>query len=473
MTARPSGYGVGKSGEPAFAVRGVVEGFYGTPWTHEQRLDMVRFIGERGMNTFVYSPKDDPLLRRQWRSPYSGHERDRLAELVAASASAGVEFVFCLSPGLSIRYSSSDDVAALASKFESVAELGVGRFGLLLDDIPPALQHREDAAAWPDLVSAHIELVHAVHDRLAAAGHSLIVCPTQYYGRGTEDYIARLGRGIPDDVDLFWSGRLICSPWIDLADAETFAISTGHDPLYWDNYPVNDVAMTHELHVGPYRERDPRLAERSRGVIANGMDRAESSKIAFATVADFLWSPTDYEPEASWAAALADLLPDADDRAAYRAFAENSLSSCLNLDDAVDYSRRLERFFFLVDEGFAVDAAADLADYAQHLLDAADHLLSGTTHSTALVEEARPWIESFRVGAQATLALADLAARGRLDEHAAAVLGPYRDALLERRLRVFGDALDMALTDLVDPPVARARPLDHRTPIHPPKEAAP
>ena len=40
----------------------------------------------------------------------------------------------------------------------------------------------------------------------------LIVCPTVYYGRGDEDYLVRLGAAIDPQVDLFWSGRAICSP---------------------------------------------------------------------------------------------------------------------------------------------------------------------------------------------------------------------------------------------------------------------
>ena len=55
-----------------FAVRGVLEGFYGNPWTHEQRLELLGFMASRGMNTFVYAPKDDPLVRRDWRSAYVG-----------------------------------------------------------------------------------------------------------------------------------------------------------------------------------------------------------------------------------------------------------------------------------------------------------------------------------------------------------------------------------------------------------------
>ncbi len=453
--SRSSGYGVAKSGEPAFGVRGIVEGFYGTPWTHEERLDMIRFIGARGMNRFVYAPKDDPAVRRAWREPYSGAELERLAELVAVAAGAGVEVEYCLSPGLSIRYSDPADTDALLAKLDSVANLGVRRFGLLLDDIPPVLQHEADIAAFPDLASAHASLANAVGARLTTVGHSLAVCPTQYYGRGTEPYIRALGAALDGGIDLYWTGRLICSPSLDLDDAIIFAENTGRPPLYWDNYPVNDVAMTHELHIGPYRERDAQLATASRGVIANPMEFAEASKIAIATIADYLWSPVDYDPEESWRVALADVVGAAD-LDAYSLFAENSRTSCLSLDDAERLTRALERFDFLVETGRPDAAAEVLRDVARQYSAASAHLLSDRVENVRLIEQSRPWLESFAVGAEALTAMAELATSGRLDEDAPAVLAPYRDRLIAARRRVFGDALDMTLAQLVDP-------VEHRT----------
>lgn len=463
MIARPSGYGVGKAGAPAFDVRGIVEGFYGKPWTHDERLDMIRFIAARGMNTFVYAPKDDSLVRRDWREEYSGPELERIAELIIECESNDIDFVYCLSPGLSIRYSSSEDVAALVSKYESVLALGATRLGLLLDDIPPVLQYPQDIASWPDLASAHVQLVARLRQRF----DTLIVCPTQYYGRGNEPYISALGQGLDDDVDLLWTGRLICSPYLDLVDAELFTQYTGHAPLYWDNYPVNDVAMSHELHIGPYRGRDPQLGRASRGVIANGMQFAEASKIAFATIADYLWSPADYDPEASWAVALADVVGNPDDLAAFTMFAENSLTSCLNLDDAIEFSRALERFEFLVDTGNPAEAAAELGEYARRLDAASAHLLSGRVTNTRLIEQARPWLEQFRLGAEALSVMVALAADARLESDASTALASFRDEFVAARRRVFGDSLDMALGDLVDP----IHSTNHTVNRH--KEAAP
>ena len=429
-----------------FRVRGVIEGFYGRPWTHAQRLDLIDFIAERGMNTFAYAPKDDRLLRRDWRMPYSGEELARLTELVGACREQKVDFLFCVSPGLSIRYSSDDDVAALAAKLDSVAQLGVTFFGLLLDDIPSTLQHDSDRAKFADLADAHIALIDRVSEHLGPSSR-LIVCPTVYWGYGDEDYITRLGRAIDPRVDLFWTGRAVCSPTLDLLDAATFTRAANRPPTYWDNYPVNDVAMSHELHIGPYRGRDRHLGLFANGVIANGMELFEASKIAFSTIADYLRDPEAYEPEASWQRALRDVCGD-DDYDAFYLFADNVRSSVLSAEDAPIVTRAITTFLFESEHGGGVvEAAADLGRLADRLANAADHLLRGEVHNRALVEEARPWIAAFEIGAQALRCIADLAAEDRLAD-ARTELAPYRQRLRDARVRVFGDVLDMTLSDL-------------------------
>ncbi len=175
------------------------------------------------------------------------------------------------------------------------------RFALLLDDIPSDLQHPGDRDAFPSLVAAQVALISRLYADLRAGGASgLIVAPTEYSGTGDEAYITTVGQGIDPEIDIFWTGRAICSPELEAVDAERFFRATGHRPLYWDNFPVNDVAMTDELHIGPYLGRDPGLAELSRGVIANAMPLAEASKIAFASIADYLNDPAGFDAEASW-----------------------------------------------------------------------------------------------------------------------------------------------------------------------------
>ena len=324
--------------------------------------------------------------------------------------------------------------------------LGVDAFALLLDDIPPVLQHAADRAAFGELVEAHISLVGAVADHLGP-GRRLIVCPTVYWGYGDEPYVRRFGQAVEPRVDLFWTGRAVCSATLDLADAATFARAAGRPPTYWDNYPVNDAAMTHELHIGPYRGRDPHLWRFATGIIANGMELFESSKIAFATIADYLRAPEAYDPEASWRAALRDVVGDADVEA-FALFADNVRSSCLSFDDAPAVTQALEAFAFRCDQGDQAGAARDLASLADRQLAAADHLLRGPVANAALVDEARPWIEAFELGARAMRQMATLAGDGRLDSDGPSELLPYLQRLGRARVRVFGDAVVMALADI-------------------------
>ncbi|MGV8858381.1 protein O-GlcNAcase [Rhodoglobus sp.] len=430
-----------------FAIRGVIEGFYGPPWSHEQRLDLISFLAERGMNTFVYSPKDDPLVRHEWRTPYAGAELTRLAELIDHCAALNMTFLYCLSPGLTIKYSSSTDHEMLLAKFGAVRELGVTSFGLLLDDIPTRLQHPEDKAAFADLVDAQQSLIGTVFSQFSSDTH-LTVCPTQYWGYGTEEYITRLGTGIDPRIDLFWTGRAICSATLDLTDAAAFARSTGRPPTYWDNYPVNDVAMGHELHIGPYQGRDPQLYRFSTGIIANGMELFESSKIPFATIADYLRDPEGYDPEASWKQAILDVVGP-ENAADFSLFADTVRSSCLSLDDAPDLAEALERFTFEVDYGDRARAATELLQRANLMVQAADRLLDGPVSNPELIAEVRPWLESFRVGSLALVEVATLAADDRLDSDGPAVLRPFLDRLRSAHRRVFGDLIDMTLAELV------------------------
>ncbi|MEV4395623.1 protein O-GlcNAcase [Nonomuraea sp. NPDC049607] len=399
-----------------FAVRGVIEGFYGRPWSHEQRLDLLGFLGARGMNTYVYAPKAD---RPSWRE--AGVQG--LAELAARGRQAGVDVVHCLSPGLSLRYSDGKDVQALCVAFEQAMEAGAAGVGLLLDDIPMRLRHPRDVAAFDDLAQAQVALIDAVFARTGR----LTVCPTVYCGTGDHPYLRALGL-IDARIDLFWTGRSICSPTIDLADAAAVTRTLNRAPLYWDNYPVNDVAMSHELHVGPYQGRDRHLYRFATGVVANGMELYESSKIAFATVADYLRDPEGYDPQESWERALADVVGDGQDLAAYRIFADNVRGSCLEPHDAPRLTGVLEQWAFERESGDASAADRLLAVHAKELLDAAGHLLRGPVRRRAPVEEARPWLEEFERGAQALLA----AARHDLRPH------PRRPA----RKRVFGDCLE-------------------------------
>jgi len=60
---------------------------------------------------------------------------DPLTTVIDAAREAGITFVYALSPGLDITYSSSKDVTCLKHKLEQVASFGCEAFAVLYDDI--------------------------------------------------------------------------------------------------------------------------------------------------------------------------------------------------------------------------------------------------------------------------------------------------------------------------------------------------
>lgn len=64
---------------PDLPNRGVVEGFYGTPWSHQVRMSLIDFYGKFKMNTYLYGPKDDPFHScPNWRLPYPEKEAQNI-----------------------------------------------------------------------------------------------------------------------------------------------------------------------------------------------------------------------------------------------------------------------------------------------------------------------------------------------------------------------------------------------------------
>ena len=290
---------------PRFALRGIIEGFYGPPWKASERREMIRMLPEFRMNSYFYGPKDDPYHRSRWADPYPETELNEISELHGICEENEVDFWYGIGPGLSIRYSSPEDRHVLCSKLRQLQELGIRHFGLYLDDVPEDLQHGEDRAVYTDLVEAQISLINEVYGFLQAEDPSvrLAVCPGPYWGEPGY-YITRLGAGIDYRILIFHTGPEICSRELNLRDAARMEQITGRPVLYWDNYPVNDLEMSHRLHIGPYRNRDPHLYRVSEGVIANGMQYPEASKIPYFTIGDYLWNPESYDPESSFKAAI-------------------------------------------------------------------------------------------------------------------------------------------------------------------------
>ncbi len=283
---------------PSFGQRGIVEGFYGPPWSLQDRLDIFRFEGDHGMNIYFYAPKDDPYHRDKWREPYPPALAEALQQEIHAAHDNFVDFCFAISPGLSMTYSSDADFAALTAKLDSVAKMGVSCFALFLDDIPQKLQNPADQARFKDLGAAHVYLTNKLNRYLKSQStrNHLVVTPTTYTNAwGSRTYVKELGKGVDPDVPIAWTGTKVVSPTITLAQAKEWSKLLRRKLVIWDNFPVND-GIPWRLILAPVIGRDPELPEVVQGVFANPMIQAHASMVALQTVADYLWNPKSYDP---------------------------------------------------------------------------------------------------------------------------------------------------------------------------------
>ncbi len=302
---------------PSMPLRGTIEGFYGSPWTFQERMDQLAFYGDVKMNTYIYAPKDDPYHRDQWRVPYPSDKYEELGQLVSQANAHHVKFTFALSPGVSICFTSESDWSALIAKFQAIYDLGVRAFSIPLDDISlSAWRCSSDQAFYGS--SSQTTQARAQVDLLNRIQHEFIdthegakplqMVPTQYGDLSDTAYKQQLrtggwNGGLDPRIVIMWTGTDTIPPAITIAQAQQVASPTvfGRKVFVWDNYPVNDYSQTAgRLLLAPYQKRDAGLSEYLDGIVANPMNQAGASKVALFTVADFTWNDLDYDYNRSW-----------------------------------------------------------------------------------------------------------------------------------------------------------------------------
>ncbi|MFF9349438.1 beta-N-acetylglucosaminidase domain-containing protein [Streptomyces sp. NPDC014734] len=405
---------------PGTALRGVIEGFYGTPWSHEARLDQLDYYGEHKMNIYVYSPKDDAYLRAKWRDPYPAGQLARIGELAERAARRHVEFTYALSPGLSVCYSSDADVEALVDKFRTIWDIGVRTFAVPLDDISYTDWNcAEDKAKWGTggaaAGAAQARLLNRVNEEFIAThpgAQPLQMVPTEYYDVSASPYKKALSEQLDADVLVEWTGIGVVAPTMTVAQADAARTAFGHPILTWDNYPVNDYT-TGRLLLGPFNGREKGLPGRLAGITANPMIQPYASKIVLHTVADYAWNDAAYDPRTSWIRGIEEYAGgDPRTAKALRAFADVNYASALNKDQAPELAAEFDNYWTSGD-------AARLGTALAALGTAPDRLRAGLP-DRGFVADAGPWLDATRSWATAARTALDMVGAARAGKGARA-----------------------------------------------------
>lgn len=378
ILAQPEVMSVEIKDYPACAQRGVIEGFYGNPWSDADRKSQFDFYGKNKLNIYVYGPKDDPYHRTKWRENYPDDKAAIIRSLAESAKKNHVDFVWSIHTGGSISNSEAD-FKAVVNKLEHVYSLGVRNFSIFFDDFGGAdadLQVAECNYVWDNFILKHDDL------------HKLSMCPTKYNAayagyKNDDAYLRGLGNGLHKGIEVMWTGAGVAD-MINQSDLDFFKTATnGMAPFIWLNYPVNDYCIGHML-MGKFYgndQGDNAFGAKMTAFTSNPMEYAEASKVALYGVADYAWNMKDYNPEANWERAIKYLMPT--NAEAYHVFCEHNV----DLGTTVHGMRR-------EGESPNFDAAASIeARKAQYdkMVEAADALLADT-YNPALITEITPWL---------------------------------------------------------------------------------
>lgn len=376
---------------PSVVQRGLVEGYYGNPYSEADRMGLFKMFGEMKMNVYIYGPKDDKYHKDKWREEYPAAQAAKIKEYIDAAKANKVEFVWAIHPGNDIQWNDTDR-KNIVRKLKAMYNLGVRTFAVFFDDVWGGEGTRGDKQA---------ELMNYITDELNSSYDDInpcIICPTQYNkGWSNGDYLTTLGSTMNKDVRIMWTGNSVVD-MINKADMTWINGQISRKAYIWLNYPVTDYCINHLL-MGPTFGNDLNIADMVSGFTANPMEYAEASKVSLFSIGDYNWNMPAYDADASWEAALKYLMPE--NTAAFRFFCENNvdLGSTVHglrrMEESPEFVEAKNTFIIHSTRGDKAAAYAAVDEQFRKFITTAETLMA-TDEAPALIKEITPWLKSMR-----------------------------------------------------------------------------
>lgn len=286
--------------EADFELRGIIEGFYGAPWSFEDRKNAVEFLSENRMNTYMYAPKDDLYHRQKWRETYPNDIYEQIKDLKNFSDEKLVDFYYCISPGNDIDVTNNNDIEILLRKIKSLVGIGVKDFALLLDDIDYTLKGNH-SKYFRRIGQVHAYVTNKVYEMLEGTlmDFNLIMCPSEYWQNYETLYRDDLDEFMNENVRVFWTGYNTIAPNITKKDCKTVMQNINRELILWDNIPVNDLDKEN-IFLSPIKNRFTKMKDfNHKGIVSNPMQQFNLSKIPLITFSHFMWNGERYNKELS------------------------------------------------------------------------------------------------------------------------------------------------------------------------------
>ncbi|MDO4736408.1 MAG: beta-N-acetylglucosaminidase domain-containing protein [Bacteroidia bacterium] len=312
--------------------RGIIEGYYGVPYSEEVTADLFRFMARYKLNTYMYGAKSDPYHSRYWDKEYPTKlndnqkrfglmTQDMMRNLCNVASECKVNFIWSIHPGASFTDPKSTDVLdRIMSKLEKMYELGVRAFGVFVDDVgvpsnPAVLKQGADRL---------IQLQERIDTKWNVPGAKredkvkpLQYVPQLYAYSWVKPEKARAFweslRPVPEKVNIYTTGKNVWSV-PNSKDLDVLKGYLGKELSWWWNYPCNDVDVTKifvadtytnfkdETHIDSEMTLENNLSLKT--IVINPMQQGELSKIALFSVGDYTWNMSQFNNMESWKASL-------------------------------------------------------------------------------------------------------------------------------------------------------------------------
>lgn len=312
--------------------RGIIEGYYGVPYSEEVTEDLFRFMARYKMNSYMYGAKSDPYHSRYWEKPYPKTitpeqkktgmmTQDMMRNMAKVATENKVNFIWAIHPGTSFFDVSNDSVLdRIMEKYESMYSLGIRQFGVFVDDcgVPDdtaslnlgarrltSLQMRVDRR-WNRKGVAPTDTVKPLHYVPQLYAYSWV-------SRDKAERFFQALRKTPEKTVIYITGRAV---WTVPNNEDPGLVGKwlGREVGWWWNYPCNDNDMDKifvsdmytNFHDEAHIDNNARLPA-SLGVktlISNPMQQGAASKIALFSIGDYAWNNSAFSAQKSFMASV-------------------------------------------------------------------------------------------------------------------------------------------------------------------------
>ncbi len=266
---------------------GIIEGFFGRSWNWEDRKNYANFLALNEYSFYIYAPKSDKYLRKNWQHDWPIEIKKSLLDLRQIYGAANVQFGIGLSPHeIYLDHSpkqSHNQRVLLNQRIQQINQLEPDILCILFDDM------RGDI---PGLAQIQIDIAH----QAAATSNAkkIIFCPTYYsfdpvlervFGAMPENYWQTFAQHLDKSIDMFWTGEKVCSTNYSTEHLAQVSELIGRQPFLWDNYPVNDGAVkSNLLQLRAFDQSHSQLADKVAGHAVNPMNQPWLSQIPLASL---------------------------------------------------------------------------------------------------------------------------------------------------------------------------------------------